>query len=407
MTVVHLVSKWVLPFPGGLQESVMRIGGSLAEAGFRVVVYSLDQPVDYRFTAAGRRDVTVVHLDDRDLLLEPYREEGRSDLLATETSRASALLLRNTVDRQRESAPGARHLIISFFASGTGFLAQMTATALRLPHICAVRGSDFSRDIYGVAQLPRLRAAVEGSNLVVTANREQADSLSAVFSCRQPIRTIHSALLQNGDRPLWESPPADRIRLISDCGLSGRKGTQILLRAAAALMDRNLPVSLTLLGGVFWRDSRGYWEQLKRSYESRYPGKFSFPGHVSKDQLDAHLRASHIYCSASLAEGCSMSHVRALTLGIPMVTTATGVLPELAMDCRHVRLCRAGEWGVLADALEGAVAESRAGTLQPERARVEDWRRHFSVERERDEWVTAIDVALNHCPHSKPASQGS
>lgn len=89
-----------------------------------------------------------------------------------------------------------------------------------------------------------------------------------------------------------------------------------------------------------------------------------------------------------------MSRIRALTIGIPMVTTANGGLPEVASGCRHVRLCRIGDWEALAAGLEGAVQEILAGTLQPDRDCIERWRRHFSVEREREEWISAIDAAL-------------
>jgi hypothetical protein len=40
------------------------------------------------------------------------------------------------------------------------------------------------------------------------------------------------------------------------------------------------------------------------------------------------------------------------------------------------------------------VSQALAGTLRPDRECVERWRRHFSVERERDEWMAAIQAAL-------------
>ena len=394
MTVLHLVAYRVLPYPGGLQESVMRIGGSLAEAGYRVIVYTLHQPDGYRFPDPSHQGLTVVHLGGRELLLEPYHEKEHPDLRAAEAGRVAALLLRNAVDEQKRNCPDARHAIISFYASGTGFLAQMVALSLGLPHIASVRGTDFELEVFDSKKHPKLRAAIEGATQVVTTNREQAEGLSALFQVRQPIRTIHNALLQAASRRLWEAPPADTVRLISDCGFSGRKATHLLLRAAAALMDRGLPVSLTVLGKAFWLESQTYWEECRRSYEARYPGKFSFPGQVSHEELDRYLLSAHIYCSASLAEGSSMSRIRALTIGIPVVTTANGGLEELVSGCRHVRLCRAGDWEALATELETAVAAARAGTLQPDREYVERWRRHFSVERERQEWICAIEAAL-------------
>lgn len=394
MTVLHLVAYRILPYPGGLQESILRIGSNLAEAGFRVIVYTLHQPDGYRFPDPSHQGLAVVHLSGRELLLEPYDEKERPDLRAAEAGRVTALLLRNAIDERSRSYPNARHVVISFYASGTGFLAQMVALSLGLPHIASVRGTDFELEVFDSRRHPKLRATIEGATQVVTTNREQAEALSAIFQLRQPIRTIHNALPQAASRPLWEAPAADTVRLVSDCGFSGRKATHLLLRAAAALMDRGLPVSLTVLGKTFWLESQTYWEECRRSYEARYPGKFSFPGQVSHQELDRHLLSAHIYCSATLAEGSSMSRIRALTIGIPIVTTANGGLEELAVGCRHVRLCRAGDWEALAAELETAVVETRAGTLQPDREFVERWRRHFSVERERQEWIGAIEAAL-------------
>ena len=76
----------------------MRISGSLALAGYRVVVYALDQPPGYRFVDSTYPGLmTVLHLDGQERLLEPYCGEGYSGLLGKEKGRVAALLLRNAV----------------------------------------------------------------------------------------------------------------------------------------------------------------------------------------------------------------------------------------------------------------------------------------------------------------------
>jgi glycosyltransferase involved in cell wall biosynthesis len=359
-----------------------------------VILYTYRQPPEARSPVSAHENFAVVHLDIDPLLLEPYRREGWSELLQAEQNRVTALVLQNAVEHWKQNAPTARHLIVSFYASGAGFLAQMAASALRLPHIASVRGTDFELDVFRAARHSQLRVAIEAATLVITTNQEQASSLAAVFQVRQPIRTIPNALSQTSDRPLWETPPGSTIRLFSDCGFSGRKGTRLMLDAVASLLDRSLPVSLTLAGGIFFMESQSYWEEVQRSYESRYPGKFFFPGHVGHQELDRFLRSSHVYCSASLAEGSSVGRIRALTIGIPMVTTANGGMPEVAGDCRHVRLCQGGDRQAFALALEAAVSDSRAGTLRPDPVYIDRWRRHFGVEREREEWLAAIDQAF-------------
>jgi glycosyltransferase involved in cell wall biosynthesis len=394
MTALHLVATRVLPDPGGLQESVLRIGQGLKQSGFEVIVYTLNQPANLRFDVPKYHGLTLIHLNPREASVEPLPAVTDPEANDAEENRAMALTLRNAVERQRARTGEAGHLMVSFFASTAGFLAQLVATALNLPHLVSVRGSDFALDIFRARRHSRLRLAIESASLVVTTNQEQADSLSRLFVLRKPVRTIHNALAQPLNREVWKPSPSDTIRLISDCGFGRKKATHILLRAVSQLIDQGLPVSLMILGGVSPIESEADWKQLLQSYESRYPGRFSFPGHVDSERLEACLRSADIYCSATLAEGSSISRIRAMTIGIPMVTTATGGMRELADGCRHVRLCPAGDLEALAGALRTAVLEHRDGTLQPDARFIERWRRHFSVERERADWVEAVESAL-------------
>jgi glycosyltransferase involved in cell wall biosynthesis len=371
----------------------MRIGAGLAAAGLPVTVYSLNQPESHRFPAPAYRDLPVVHLETAALLLEPYQDGNQSELRAAETARLRALALERAVgDRMRLEAE-AEHVLVSFYASGTGFLAQMAAVHLRVPHIVSVRGTDLELDAFDMRKLARLRTAIEGASLVVATNRQQAGVLAALFRPRKPVRVIENAIPEAAARPFWRPPPGDDIRLASDCGFSGRKATQLLLRAVAELLDRGRRVTLTVFGGVFWLESHSYWDALRQSYQSAYPGRFSFPGQVSHDELDRHLLASHIYCSASLAEGSSMGRIRALTLGIPILATAVGGITQATAGCAHVRLVPPGDLQALTAALDEVVTAVAEGRLAPDRTRIEEWRRHFSTGREQRDWLAALDAA--------------
>lgn len=392
MRRLHLVANRVLPYPGGLQESVVRIGAGLERAGFPVRVYALNQPEDYRFPPPRYPELPVVHLPSPELLLEPYQDAERADLRAAEEARGRALALEQAVADQKRRHPEADHVLISFYASGTGFLAQMAAVNLGIPHIVSVRGTDLELDAFDAKKLPRLRTAIEGASLVVATNRQQASVLSALFRLRRPVHVIHNALPEAGSRPYWEAPSGDTIRLVSDCGFSGRKATHLLLRAVAALLEAGRDVTLTVLGGIFWLESRTWWEALQQRYQSAYPGRFFFPGHVGHDEVDRYLLSSHVYCSASLAEGSSLARLRALTLGIPIVATAVGGMGEVVDGCRHVFLCPPADLKAFIEALGAAVAAVRDGSVRAEPVWIEQMRRHFSEERERRQWAAAVEA---------------
>jgi glycosyltransferase involved in cell wall biosynthesis len=395
MKVLHLVTLCLYPAPGGMYESVLRIGRSLAQCGFEVIVYTLGQPIKHRGPSHEHNSLRVVHLSqESDFILEPFLADGAPpQVLEDERSRVKVLRLRNQISRQMQDRPNDQHVIISFYASGTGYLTQHVASGLGLPHIAAVRGTDFACDLVSQRGHPRVRFVMENAAQVVTTNQEQADTISAMFRLQRPIRTIHNSIPDVDRQRYWKPEESDVVRFIADSGFSGRKGTHLLIRAVQTLLDNRLPVSLTILGGTYELDDHNYWEERRRGCEERYPGAFYFPGHRPPDEIDDYLIAAHVYCSATLAEGCSLSRIRALTLGIPITTTRCGALPEVASNCSHIQLCTPGDWQELSELLEAAAAKAQANSVGIDREQIENWRRHFSEDRECEEWRAAIDGA--------------
>ncbi len=392
--VVHLVTDHMLPFPGGMEESILRIATGLADEGYAVSIYTRRQPVDYRRDEPEHPLISVEHLgDDRKVLLAPFRSGDA--IRVGEESRADYLFLRNAIERRLRAQPDNRHVILSFYVTGAGSCAQHVAGSLGLPHVASVRGTDFELGIHNSDRCQRIRLVAENARQLITTNQQQAEMLAAMFRVPRPIRTIHNSLAGVSGRPLWKPPESDRVQLIADSGFSGRKATHLLLRAVESLVESGVPVSLTILGGIYHFEHTPYWEQLQNEYRERHPQEFSFPGRVTAEEVDSRLQQAHIYCSATLAEGCSISRIRALTSGIPIVTTRCGAIQDVAAGCGHVRLCPPGDWPELARQLEAMIEGIRARAVRPDQKCIEKWRRHFSTRRERQEWHTAISKILD------------
>ncbi|MCW5982169.1 MAG: glycosyltransferase family 4 protein [Bryobacteraceae bacterium] len=396
MTVLHLLTPAVHPEPGGLEDAVLRIArGFASKSEHEVVIYTRRQAAAYSGPDPLHAGLEVVHLaGPRSFLLEPLHAEASPLSENTPTAylleayRADFLLLRNAIAAGVERRPDARHVVVSFFISSAGFVAQQAATNLRLPHIASVRGSDFERDVRSPFHFAGLRFVVENADLVVTTNREQAEALAAMFPSARALQTIHNGLPEDELGPLWEAPASETIRLAADCGFSVKKATHLLLRSVGVLLEAGEPISLTVAGADAPKEKE-YWEERRRHYVARFPNAFSFPGWLAPREIGALFRASHIYCSASLGEGCSQSHTRALTAGMPAVATRTGALPELAGDCPHVRLAAPGDVEGFTRQLRAMVSAVRAGSVLVDRDQVLAWRRHFSPERECAEWAKA------------------
>jgi glycosyltransferase involved in cell wall biosynthesis len=303
------------------------------------------------------------------------------------------LLLEGEIRRRIDDSPQARHLIVSFYATVSGLIAQQLALELGLPHLAAVRGSDFHRDYRSPYHFHILRFIAENAQVIVTTNHEQARSLQRSVSTQARFVTIHNSTDAPPDRPLWSPPRCDVVRLFADCGFSVKKATHLLLRSVAELVGRGLPVTLTLAGSLA-DAGQDYWIGCRDRFESEHPGVFSFPGLIDTDEVDESLQGSHIYCSASLSEGCSNARIRALTLGIPIVTTRCGALPEIAAEAAHVRLCPPADLSALTAALETAVRETLEGGIAVDAGPVRRWREHFSPLRERQQWRQAALEAI-------------
>jgi Glycosyltransferase Family 4 len=225
LRVIHIVTNAIFSAPGGLEASVLRIARFLAKpSGSRVIVYTRKQAADYTPHDSARASLEVVHLgQEKPFLLEPVSGDP------TESVRLDYLLLVAEVQKRMQSASGARHVLISFFATNTGFLAQQVALTLGIPHVASIRGTDFCRDFRTPHLSHAIQFVVERAQLVVTTNQEQARVLAAAFPAARAIRTIHNAMPEGIAPELWKPTRSTPITLATDCQLSFKKATQILL----------------------------------------------------------------------------------------------------------------------------------------------------------------------------------
>jgi glycosyltransferase involved in cell wall biosynthesis len=396
MRALHFLTSGVFPMRGGMEVSVLRIARALADSGdCRVTIYTRRQAADCLAPDAAHGPVEAVHLArDKAFLLDPLSgaaatTEGVPSGWLTESLRLDYLLLVNAIRARMHAEPDRRHILISFLMTTNGFVAQHVAFTLDIPHIASVQGSDFSRDFRSPYHLQAVRFVVENARCTVTNNCEQARVLAAAFPVARSFRTVHNALPDEIAIAPWTPTPSSVWRLVADGGFSFKKGTHILLRAVAELHREGNPVFLTLAGGAEAKES-AYWEECGRDYRERFPGVFSFPGWLDSDSLDALILSADLYVSASLGEGCSLSHNRAMVLGIPMVATHTGALPELCGDARHVRLCASADVSALGSEIRSTMQSLRAGDSMVDQDLVHRWRRYFSPERERREWAEIL-----------------
>lgn len=150
-------------------------------------------------------------------------------------------------------------------------------------------------------------------------------------------------------------------------GMAGRlvavKGVEFLLEAFASLVGGGAEANLEIAGDGSLRESLE-----RRSQELGLSDRVRFLGWV--DDLDTVMRRWQIYVQPSVSEGASMTALQAMALGLPVLATSAGGLPETLGDAGL--LVEAGDPRPLAEAirrLQGS-AELRQRLGQAARRRV-------------------------------------
>jgi predicted glycosyltransferase/glycosyltransferase involved in cell wall biosynthesis len=389
--IFHLITSKANHRVGGLEESLYRIAAHLLTLG------------DTRIQVLSRKDAVIdppltdSRLQVRSILCEkeaisPPKLNSKFTEDTGERYRLDMVLLSNHVENYLRQFPEYRHVLISFYISTAGFLAQHVAQRLGLSHIASVRGSDFSNDFHTPGRFAGFEYVMRFADFIITTNQAQETALRRLGRTHR-IMTIPNALNAALPLPMWKPKTRPFVQLFTDTGYSTRKGTAILCSAVSQAWEEGLPLRLKVVGHDE-EDREAKWKAFRAHLSERYPGTFDFGSYVDKSTALQALAESDLYCSASMGEGSSNSANTALGIGIPMVCTATGNLPELVNECRHIRLCRPGDPEDFKRALKEAVQAIASGSEIIDAREVARLRQELSPEHERRAWKEAIRNVL-------------
>jgi len=150
--------------------------------------------------------------------------------------------------------------------------------------------------------------------------------------------------------------------------LSPEKGQFGLLDGVAALLERGVDVRAKVVG-----DGPSGPALHERARDLGIEDRVRFTGALPATDVAVELRDADVFCLPSFAEGIPVSVMEALATGVPVVATAVGGVPELVESGVSGCTVPAGRPDLLADAIEGLLAdpELRARVQQEGRRRVE------------------------------------
>jgi|GEM_PF-475079 len=379
---------------GGMEESSKKLVDNLLCMGKnQVSVYTElhDKP-----TLNKTNNLEVFSLkEDVDYFLKTG-EENRGEIY-----RLSYEILKSHISQKIYNFPQKKHLIISFYTSSLGYIAQQVADSLDIPHIASIRGTDFNRDLRNPMKLEGLLWVYKRANYLVATNNTQIKTLNKILPKKNNIKLIHNSVTLPENTPIWTPTKIKQpLLLFSDIGFSYKKASLLLIESVINLIKKGLPINLKIFGIEEKLIDKNFLEAIEPYRKKQEINLFK---HTPKNKLFNHLKNSHLYCSPSLGEGCSNSRMTALSLGIPMCITRTGAIEEISKGYRNIWWCEPASKTSYEKCLKQACLQLLENNIQPEAENTITTIRHtLNPKREKFRWEKVIfNTLIEHGAKSK------
>lgn len=389
MLIIHIITEHFPPTKGGLEEWTRDLCDIFSALNAKPIVYicsDKESESESKFTG----DDYIYISNERELLEEPLIESNLSFAkLKIERQRLNHLLIKKHIISRIKIDVKSKHIVLSNFLIGTGFLATTIAEALDIPHIACVVGTDFSRGFVNSVERGLVEFVARNASFIVTKNFEQ-EKWMARFSKSSNVKTIHTSIDSRVLGHRWIKVEREYIKLVSDCGYSSKKGTQILLNSFSNAVSEGLPVSLTIYGKIVDGEER-YWNKVIDTYSLRFGRLINFNSFIEKQELWPSLIEHDIYCSATIGEGSSHARASALCLGMPIVTTSCGEMADLATGQRHVLLSLPGDYLQFSNNVRDICNDFLKNEMTLNEIFIREVGQYFSRSTELNQWKKILD----------------
>jgi glycosyltransferase involved in cell wall biosynthesis len=380
ITYVHFYVESFDPRRGGMEGSAARLVQYFeSDPQIRFIGHVI-RPHDKTKSPRGLARVFDLDKEAR-ALLEPL-VPANTVLEISHSTRLHILMGTQILQKLLQKHPQDRHVLLSYYLPTAGFIAQNLACQLNLPHIACSRGSDLGHDVFYKDIVPGIEFVAKRASCLVTTNLQHEQIARRVCGREGEICTIYNGLQKNV-RPHWRRQKNARVRLVSAIGYCVKKGTHLLVEAVKQLIEEGLPIELVIVGPT----RIGNWDRFFRQmYATGYNDLIRMKGQIEPDKIKSFLLHGDIYCSAALSEGCSNATMLALGLGMPIVSTATGALRDLATEMDHVDMVAAASITELMTAIRRMVRKILNGSLVVNNDRVGEIVKRLSADREHSDW---------------------
>jgi glycosyltransferase involved in cell wall biosynthesis len=281
-----------------------------------------------------------------------------------------------------------------FKANVVGYLA---ARKTKTPHIAFLRGwtaETLKVKIYEVIE----RRALARAPWVVCVSRKQAEQVGQLRKGRSKPIVIQNAMLPPYSRASGETVSREELGITpgsvifgSVGRLSAEKGHRFMISAFHELMKMEPQASLNL---IVVGDGREQEALERQATELGIRERIHFAGY--QGDCNQWMQMMDCMVQPSLTEGTPNSVLEAMCLGVPVVATAVGGVPDLIVDGENGLLVPAANPTALAEAM-------RRILLSPElRSRLaaggEAITREYSPEAQRKKLIAVYETAFQAQP---------
>jgi len=252
---------------------------------------------------------------------------------------------------------------------GTNFVVPPTRRAARVVTVHDLTPLHFPElcDDFTPTFMHMLRRAISGGAWVHAPSRFVADEVIEAFSIDPGrVRAIHHGIpgeQPTGGGPPLQLPPGTTRYIVAVGTVEPRKDFPGLVRAFDRLAAED--TALVLVGGDGW-GMEALDEAVQASHRRQRIVRL---GYVDEETRLRVTGGAAVLAFPSVYEGFGFPPLEAMRLGVPVVATAVGAIPEVAGD--GALLVAPGDPDVLAEALTAALDDDsvRAGLIERGRAR--------------------------------------
>ena len=216
--------------------------------------------------------------------------------------------------------------IHAHFAEAQVLYASALADWLALPFSFTMHGYDIREELIPNRQLQAIAARAshvitvsESSREILIKNRSLKAEKIEVIPCGVLLSEFPERALA------WAE---GSIQLITVARLHTIKAHEYLIQAIRLLIEEGYDVHATFVGDGPQR------EKLEALCDTECLGdRINFVGNRTQDEVVRYLKSSHIHVLTSLHEGgAPVANLEAMAMGLPVVATRVGGIPEAVLD---------------------------------------------------------------------------